>query len=286
MSAYAVSLRGRPKLLARISSSGLAVNLAGAIVAVLVLVAILAPLLAPHDPNAVAILDPYAGASSTHPLGTDASGRDLLSRLLVGSRTAIVGPLVVVAIAMPIGVALALLAAWRGGWVDMVVARLVDVLLAFPGLLLAIIAAAVFGASLSVAAVALSISYIPYAARVVRSEAVRQRSLPYVEALWIQGHSTRAICVRHLLPNLSPLILAQTTSAFAYATIDVAAISFLGLGVQPPTADWGTMVASGQTGILAGHAQESMLAGLCLVVLVLAVSVLGDALTDRAERRR
>jgi len=137
-----------------------------------------------------------------------------------------------------------------------------------------------------VAAVALSIAYCAYTARVVRSEAIRERNMPYVEALWVQGQSTRVICWRHLLPNLMPLILAQVTLSFAYATVDVATISFLGLGVQPPTADWGTMVAQGQVGIQEGYPQESLYASACLVVLILAVSVVGDYLTDRAEQRR
>jgi peptide/nickel transport system permease protein len=286
MSVYAASVLGRPRVLTRVARLPLAPAIAAAVLVALVVVAVFAPLIAPQDPNAVSILEPYGPFSSAHLLGSDASGRDLLSRLIVGSRTALLGPLLVVAIATPIGVAVALLAAWCGGWVDAIASRLLDVLLAFPGLLLAIAAAAVFGASLPVAAIALSVSYIPYTARVVRSEAVRQRSAPYVEALWGQGLTTRAICLRHLLPNLLPLIVAQLTMAFAYATIDVAAISFLGLGVQPPTADWGTMVAGGQAGIQEGHPQEALMAGLCLVVLILAVSIVGDFLSDRAERER
>ena len=252
----------------------------------IVLIAVLAPLLVPFDPNAVSILEPYLSSSSHHLLGTDASGRDLLSRLIMGSRTALIGPLLVVAISTPIGVAIAILAAWNGGWADTGIARTLDVAFAFPGLLLAIVAAAVFGASLVVASVALSITYTAYTARVVRSEAIRQRSQPYVEALWVQGHSTRLICWRHLLPNLMPLILAQLTLSFAYATVDVATISFLGLGVQPPTPDWGTMVAEGKTGIEMGHPAESLYASACLVILILSVSVVGDYLTDRAEQRR
>jgi len=253
---------------------------------VIALVAVFAPVVAPADPNAVSILEQYQSPSSAHLLGTDVSGRDLLSRLIVGSRTALIGPLIVVLISTPIGVGAAILAAWRGGWLDTAISRTIDVTFAFPGLLLAIVAAAVFTPSLLVAALALSISYTAYTARVVRSEAIRQRSQPYVEALWVQGQSTRAICWQHLLPNLMPLILAQLTLSFAYATVDIATISFLGLGVQPPTADWGSMVAEGQVGILEGYPQESLYAGACLVTLILAVSVVGDYLTDRAERRR
>ena len=286
MSVYAASLFGRRRFLARLSGHPRGPTIAGAVILALVTIAIFAPLLTVANPDHVSILDQYGGISAAHPLGTDASGRDLLSRLIMGSRSALLGPFIVVTISTVVGVVVAIIAAWTGGWVDTVICRLTDVVFAFPGLLLAIVAAAVFGASLSVAAIALSIAYTPFVIRVVRSEALRQRCAPYVEALWIQGHRTRSICARHLLPNLMPLILAQLTASFAYATVDVATISFLGLGVQPPTADWGTMVAEGQTSLEEGHPWESLLAAFCLMILILAVSVMGDYLTDRAERRR
>jgi peptide/nickel transport system permease protein len=286
MSVLAAQAAGQPKWLSRLSGIKGAPRVAALTLATLIFIAIFAPLLTPADPDFVSILNPYAGSSADHLLGTDASGRDLLSRLIAGSRTALLGPAIVIVIAVPIGTLIAVTSAWVGGWLDTFASRMIDVVLAFPGLLLAIIAAAMFGASLTVVAVALSVAYIPYTARVVRAEAVRQRNQAYVEALWLQGHSSFSICRKHLLPNIAPVIFAQTTMAFAYATIDVAAMSFLGLGVQPPTADWGSMVAIGQVGIQEGHPEESLLAGACLVVLVLSVAVLGDALTDRAERRR
>jgi peptide/nickel transport system permease protein len=286
MSTVQIASLRRPK--ARTVSTGrlsLRGKVAAGVIVVLVLVAIFAPLLAPDNPNAVDILGPFQGLSSNHLLGTDASGRDLLSRLIVGSRTALLGPLLVVTVSTLIGVALAMWGAWRGGLVDVAVARTFDVLFAFPGILLAIVAAAVFGAGLVTAALALSISYIPYVGRISRSEALRQRSLPYIDASWVQGESGFVVCLRHLLPNLLPIIGAQVTLAFGYATIDVAAISYLGLGVQAPTADWGTMVAEGQSSIIEGHSQESLFAGILLVVLVLAFTTLGDALTERARGR-
>lgn len=286
MTAYAASRLGRIRPLSRVSGHPLGVTVAGGTIVFIVLVAIFAPLLTPADPNQASIIDQYLSPSADHWLGTDASGRDLLSRLIEGSRTALLGPTIVILISTPIGVAAALLAAWRGGWLDAVISRVIDVSFAFPGLLLAIIAAAVFSPSLLVAAVALSVTYTAYTARVVRSEALRQRSRPYIEALWVQGHSTLSIWRRHLLPNLMPLILAQVTLSFAYATVDIATVSFLGLGVQPPTADWGTMVAEGKAAIEEGFPQESLYASACLVVLILSVSVVGDYLTDRAERHK
>jgi peptide/nickel transport system permease protein len=235
MSVLAAQAAGQPKWLSRLSGIKGAPRVAALTLATLIFIAIFAPLLTPADPDFVSILNPYAGSSADHLLGTDASGRDLLSRLIAGSRTALLGPAIVIVIAVPIGTLIAVTSAWVGGWLDTFASRMIDVVLAFPGLLLAIIAAAMFGASLTVVAVALSVAYIPYTARVVRAEAVRQRNQAYVEALWLQGHSSFSICRKHLLPNIAPVIFAQTTMAFAYATIDVAAMSFLGLGVRPRT---------------------------------------------------
>jgi peptide/nickel transport system permease protein len=249
----------------------------------LALLAIVAPLIAPHDPNTVALSQAYGGGSSAHPLGTDSNGRDLLSRLIIGSRTSLLGPLIVTLMAATIGAVLALVCAWFGGWPDAAISRVLDVLFAFPGLLLAVVAVAVFGRGLPAAVIALGIAYIPYHARVTRSAALRERSMPYVSALHVQGFSGLRICTRNILPNVFPLIVAHATVAFGYAMIDLAAISFLGLGVQPPTADWGSMVSTGEPGILSGHPQESLYAGICIVIAVAAFNVLGERMSDRQQ---
>lgn len=253
---------------------------------VIVFLAIFGPLLISTDPNLVDILNPYAEPSGEHLLGTDSVGRDLLARLVVGARTAVLGPLIVVSIATVIGLALAIFGAWFGGWLDIGISRVNDLLLAFPGILLAIVATSVFGVGLGVAAVALSISYIPYIARIVRSDALRQRRLPYIEAAWLRGVPTWWIWLKYLVPALWSVILAQIVLSFAYATIDVAAVSYLGLGVQAPTADWGTMVASGQEGVIQGHPLEALSAGACLVVMILSLGIVGDYLGGEADRGR
>ncbi|MBS1843235.1 MAG: ABC transporter permease [Actinobacteria bacterium] len=258
---------------------------AGGVLALLFLVAIFAPLLAPHDPNQVSLGEAYASSSSQHWLGTDATGRDILSRLIVGSRTALLGPLLVVVFATLIGTAIAIFAAWRGGLTDTVAVRILDILFAFPAILLAILSAAVFGAGLTAVVLAIGIAYIPYVARVIRSEAVRQRALPYITACEAQGQSALRVCSRHLLPNLLPLIIAQMTVSFGYAMIDLSAVSYLGFGVQPPTADWGEMVANGQPGILLGHPTEALAASALIVVAVLCFTVLGQRLGAPKERR-
>ncbi len=188
------------------------------------------------------------------------------------------GPAAVVALAMGAGVLVAVVGAWRAAGSTRRCRRSWTSCSRFPGILLAILAAAVFGASLGAAVLALAIAYTPYIARVLRSAAVRERAREYIAAGEVQGLSAVAICTRHLIPNVAPLIVAQATLLFAYAMVDLAAISFIGLGVQPPQADWGVMVATGQTGVLQGYPAESLAAGLCIVVVVVAVNLLGERL--------
>jgi len=273
--------RARPALVRRVAGVGVVTAVAVAICALLTAVAILAPLLAPHDPNAVDPLHAFAPASGAHPLGTDDTGRDLLSRLIAGARPSLAGPALVIVASTTVGAFLAIAAAWRGGWLDATIARLLEVLFAFPGLILAVVAAAVFGAGFVAPVVALSIAYVPIVARVVRTAALKERALPYVAALQVQGASGWSICVRHLLPNLLPLIVVQAAIGFGYAMLDLAAISFLGLGIQPPSPDWGVMIAGGQPAILDGNPQQSLYAALTVVVAVVSFNLVGERLARR-----
>lgn len=262
----------------------------GALVTIVIaaLVAVFGPLIAPFDPNSMDLSLAYVGPGyDGHVLGLDGQGRDLLSRLLAGARTSMLGPLLVVAISTVLGGTLALLAAWRGGKVDQIISRLLDALLAVPGLLLAILAVAVFGPGMTAPVIALGISYSPFFARILRGAALREVRQQYVEALRVQGFGGIPIVLKHLVPNLLPLLAAQATVNFGYAMIDLAALSYLGLGVQPPTADWGAMVFSGQAGIVQGYYMESLAAGACIVAVVCAFNVLGERLADRwgAETR-
>jgi peptide/nickel transport system permease protein len=254
---------------------------------ILVAVALLAPWLAPADPlrgNVLSVLQP---PSVEHLLGTDGSGRDLLSRLIFGSRTALLGPLVVVSVSVVIGSALGLAGAWHGGWVDAVIGRMLDILFSFPSMLLALVLVAVLSPGLITAALAVSVAFVPPVARIVRSVAVREVAAPYVEALYLQGMSSGRILLRHVLGNLWPIIVAQATLGFGYAMIELAGISFLGLGVQAPAADWGVMIDQGQASIVRGFPQESLLAGALLVIAVVSFISLGDSLADRgADGRR
>ncbi|WP_125616689.1 ABC transporter permease [Specibacter cremeus] len=277
----------RPGTWLRRRTGGLAPSgwAAVAVLAIVVLISFVGPYLIHTDPNAVDLSSAYYAPSAAHPFGQDASGRDILARLIFGGRTALIGPFLVVAASTVVGTVLALAAVWFGGWFDAVVVRVIDAIFAFPGLLLAILATALFGAGLPAAIVALSISYIPYIARVVRSAALRERSLPYVAALRVQGVRGSMISLRHILPNVASLIVANATLAFGFALIDLAALSFIGLGVQPPTADWGAMVGQGMAGILQQQPAESIYASVLIVITVGAANLLGDRLTERSEAR-
>ena len=256
------------------------------IVGLAVFLAIFGPLLAPRDPNASNLTDAFVGPVSGHPLGFDSQGHDLFSRVLVGARTSMAGPFLVIAVSMAAGTTLAIAAAWAGGWVDSVISTVLDILFSFPAILLAVLAAAVFGAGLTAPTLALGLAYTPYIARVLRGAALRERAREYVAACEVQGLGAITICARHLAPNLLPLIVAQATLTFGYAMVDFAAISYIGLGVQPPTADWGVMVATGQSGVLQGYPTESLAAGLCIVVVVVAVNLLGERLAAKDSEGR
>jgi peptide/nickel transport system permease protein len=262
---------------------GLAGALAVAVLIVDGVFVVLGGFLAPHSPTAVDLYNTYGGSSSAHWLGQDSTGRDILSRIMVGARPSLVGPAAIVMCASVVGIAAGIAAAWLGGWFDTIVSRTVDVLFAFPGLLLAILAVAMFGPGLTAPVIALAIAYTPGMARVTRSAALRERSLPYVDALAAQGLSGTRICTRHILPNLSRFLAAQITVSFGYAIVDLAAVSFLGLGVQPPNADWGLMVANGSVDILRSHPETALYAGAMIVITVVALNVLGGRVAGEAD---
>ncbi|MGW3438656.1 ABC transporter permease [Streptomyces bacillaris] len=247
--------------------------------------ALLAPWVAPHAPNAVDLGDALAGPSAEHPLGKDAAGRDTLSRLLLGARTSLLGPLGVVAFSTIAGVAVGTAAAWRGGWLDSVLSRSTELVFAFPGVLLAILIISVHGEGLLAPVLALSVAYLPYVSRLTRSLVLAERERPYVSAYRVQGHSALQICLRHVLPNIAPVVLAQSTINFGYALMDLAGLSFLGLGVPALTPDWGRMVFDGQTAVQHGYPLSAILPCLLIVLTVVAFNVVGEGWAARVARR-
>ncbi len=265
----------------RVGISGM---IAGGFVLLLAVVAILAPVIAPYSPNAEDLLNVSAGPSSAHLLGTDNLGRDLLSRLIWGARPSLLGPLIVIGIATAIAVPLAVISGWAGGKVDLVISRVLDLVFAFPGILLAILVVALWGPGLIPCSISLAIAYMPWIARVCRSGVLKERNKPYIAAAEVQGLSGFTICTRHLIPNVAPIIWSQATISFGYALVDLAALSFLGLNIQPPEADWGVMT-NNEIALLGGHLAELLIPCLMIVLCVTAVTYLGNQLaSDESER--
>jgi peptide/nickel transport system permease protein len=254
-------------------------------VAAVTLMAVLAPLLAPADPDHSDLLSAFAAPSGAHWLGTDATGRDIASRLIFGARTSLIGPAAIVALSLLAGIPLALAAAWHGGAVSWLITRALDIVFAIPGMLLAILTVALFGPGLWPAVLSLAVAYLPYIARLTITAAEHERHLPYVDALSVQGQSVTRIAGLHLLRNLAPVIAGQATITFAYALIDLASLSFLGLAVQAPAADWGVML-SDRDAILRGHPGQVIAAGALVVTTVLSLFVLGSRLSGDGPRRR
>jgi peptide/nickel transport system permease protein len=282
----ATAVRPRRTGIPGLRGTGVIGHVAAVVIVLAAAVAVFGSWFTPHDPDQISLSDAYLGSTPEHWLGLDSQGRDIFSRLLVGARASLLGPLIVVVLAIVIGAVLAIISAWRGGVVDSAISSVLDILFAFPGILLAVLVAAVFGPSLTTAALALAVAYTPYIARVIRAAALRERSQPYIAALSVQGHPSVAICLRHLVPNVMPMIVAQATIVFGYAMVDLAAISFIGLGVQPPGTDWGLMVSGGQAGVLQGYVAEAFAAGVCIVVVVVAFNLLGERLADRSPEQR
>lgn len=252
-----------------------------ALLALFAVAAVFAPFVAPYDPEAVDFAATYAAPSPAHWLGTDALGRDILSRIIYGARTALLGPLLVVVASTIFGALLGLLAGWRGGWLDATLGRLFDVVFAFPSLLIAIMAVALFGKGLIAPVIAMSIAYIPFVARLTRTLVIAERHRAYVSAYRVQGFGGAWIALRRVLPNVTPIVGAQSTLNFGYVLAELAALSFLGLGVQPPTPDWGGMINEAQAGLAGGHFLPALAPAAAVVLVVVAVNIIGEELSRR-----
>ncbi|OFI38617.1 ABC transporter permease [Arthrobacter sp. SW1] len=252
-----------------------------AFLAAVVLLALLAPVLAPFDPDYVDLNNVLAGPGAQHLLGTDALGRDLLSRLMHGGRTSLLAPAAVVLGSTALGLLLGLAAGWSGGWAGRILGRIFDLLFSFPALLVAMLAVALFGKGLVAPILAMTVAYVPYVARLTQSLAAAERARPYVQAYRVLGFRTPWVVLCRVVPNLLPVVGAQSTLNFGYVLADLAALSFIGLGVQPPTSDWGAMIEESRGALLGGHALPAFWPALAVVLVVVAVNVLGEELSER-----
>src|SRR5512138_3157779 len=248
----------------------------------LVVVAITAPLLAPYDPDFQDTAHRLEAPSKTHLLGLDDLGRDVLSRILYGARVSLRVGFSVVILASLVGVTLGAISGYFGGAVDMIVMRICDVLLAFPGILLAIALVAVLGPSLNNVIIALSIiGWVGYA-RLVRGQVLKVREMEYVTAARAMGAKSPRVIVLHVLPNVINPVIVMATLGLAGAILAEAALSFLGLGVQPPTPSWGAMLTAGRRYLgLANHL--AIFPGIAIMLAVMGLNFLGDGLIDALD---
>ena len=254
-----------------------------AIVAI-VLSAIFAPLVAPYDPNAPDYNSILAGPSLHHLLGTDSFGRDVLSRIIYGGRISLGISVVAVALGGSVGVIFGLIAGYAGGWVDSLVMRVCDVLFAFPGLVLAIGVVAVLGPGISNVTWAVATFSAPAFARLVRGDTLALKQSIYVQAARSIGVSPVMILLRHVLPGALAAVIVNASLWIGIAIITAASLSFLGLGAQPPSPEWGAMLADGRS-YLGVDDQVTLFPGLAILITVLAFNVLGDGLRDSLDQR-
>ena len=255
-------------------------NAGACVVGLAVLAAVIGPWLVPYDPSAQELALRLEGPSRLHWLGLDELGRDILARVMSGARISLFVGLVVVSVSASIGAVMGSLAGYYGGIVDEAIGRVMDILLAFPGLLLAIALVAVLGPSLTNVVLALSlIGWVGYA-RVVRAQVLQAREFEYVAAARAIGAATPRILIRHVLPAALPALTVQATLGMGGAILSEAALSFLGLGVQPPTPSWGAMLNYGRVHVLdAPHL--TVFPGLAIALVVLGLNLLGVSLRDR-----
>ncbi|GGC82420.1 peptide ABC transporter substrate-binding protein [Thalassobacillus devorans] len=254
------------------------------IITLLIVVAIFAPQIATHSPTDQSIIDRYQSPSSEHLLGTDELGRDIFSRIVYGSRITIQIGVITVGISMIVGVFLGAVAGFFGRWVDQIIMRLIDIMMAFPSILLAIALVAVLGKSLTNAMIAVGIVGVPHFARIVRSTVLSVKETEYIEASRVIGAKNGRILFSHVLPNCLAPIIVQATLTIGTAILDAAGLSFLGLGAQPPLPEWGAMLSDGRSALQTAP-WVVMFPGFAILLVVLGFNLLGDGLRDALDPR-
>jgi peptide/nickel transport system permease protein len=254
-------------------------------IVILVVIAVLAPWIAPFDPN-----EPDANAvlqqpSWAHMLGTDDYGRDQFSRIIVASRVDLLVPFVSTLLALLIGSLIGSLSGFRGGWVDQIVMRIVDAVMAFPAFVLAMGLTAAIGSSITNLILVIAVTQVPVYLRQLRAEMLREREMEYAQAARTIGNSTWRIVFIHLLPNCFPPLIVQASLAMGFALLTLAALSYIGLGIQPPNSEWGEMISEGASLMVTGQWWLSLFPGIAILVTVLIFNLVGDGLRDLLDPR-
>ena len=255
-----------------------------AVLLVLVALALFADAIVPYDPTLIAAGERLRAPELAHPFGTDAFGRDILIRVIHGSRISLQMGIVSVAIGAGLGVTVGLVSGYYSGWTDRILMRGIDVMLAFPGILLALSVVAILGPDLNNAMIAVGLAAMPHYTRVVRGSVLAARELQYVEAARVVGCRDRSVMFRHILPNVLGPVIVLATLGVAGAILAGAALSFLGLGAKPPSPEWGAMLSEGRAYLRAAP-WITTFPGAAIMVTVLAINLLGDGLRDALDPR-
>jgi peptide/nickel transport system permease protein len=255
------------------------------VLALLVMFAVFGPIVWNHSPSAQNLLGSLQSPSLSHPMGTDQLGRDVLARVADGARISLLVATIVTLAGALVGGIIGLLAGTLGGVSDGVVMRIMDAILAFPPLILAMAVTVGLGVGLNTAAIGVALVSVPWYARLLRSEALRIRSLPFIEAAHAMGATRGRIIGRHVVPHMLPVLFIQMAAAFGYAVLALAGLSFVGLGAQVPTPEWGAMITEGLSYALTGQWWISVFPGVALLITVTAASMLSDRLRDLLDPR-
>jgi peptide/nickel transport system permease protein len=256
-----------------------------AVIATIALSAIAAPVIVPYDPDAPAAEHALEAPGRRHWLGTDLYGRDQLARIVYAGRVDLLVALEATAFALSVGAALGAVSGYRGGWIDQILMRVIDTIQAFPSFILAMGIAAALGNSVTNIVMAIAITHVPIYGRLIRGEMLRIREMEYAEAARTVGNRQRRIIFYHLLPNCFPPVVVQATLAMGFAILTVAALSYIGLGIRPPTSEWGAMTAEGAGYIVSGEWWIFLFPGVAIRVTVLSFNLIGDALRDVLDPR-
>jgi dipeptide transport system permease protein len=260
-----------------------------AVFLLLVFIAVFAPWIAPHSPadqyRDAVLLPPFfqEGGRADYLLGTDAVGRDILSRLIYGARYSLFIGIVVTCIALVGGIFLGVIAGYFRGWIDTFIMRLMDVILAFPSLLLALVLVAIIGPGLTGAMISIALVYQPHFVRLTRAAVMAEKTRDYVVAAKVSGAGPLRLMFKTILPNCTAPLIVQATLSFSNAILDAAALGFLGYGAQPPASEWGTMLADAREFIASGQWWVVTLPGLAILITVLAINLVGDGLRDALD---
>ncbi len=257
-----------------------------AILALLVFCAVFGPLVAPYDPLLTDAAHKLVPPSAAHPFGTDALGRDILSRVIVAARLDLGMAISAVALSFVVGLWLGAVSGYFGGWTDRIIGRVMDTIMAFPLFVLAMGIVAALGNSVLNIIIATMIINLPFYCRFARGEVNVRREIGYVEAARMGGSRAPAVLIHHIIPNILPPMMVQASLNMGWAILNAAGLSFIGLGVRPPTPEWGIMVSEGASYIISGEWWAFVFPGAALVVAVFSFNLLGDGLRDLLDPRR